>query len=101
MSVPDHGSESHSGGGLAGPQAEERPETAQPPGVPAGTAGQDATVAYIHKDGPSPSGAGADRGTRSESYHFLDPPRSQDEIGWLAHYRVRRCIGEGGHGPCL
>ncbi|MFI5458735.1 MAG: protein kinase [Isosphaerales bacterium] len=98
MSVTDPGSESHPLGELPGAKAEDRPETVQPPGVRAGTAGQDETVAYIPKDGPSPSGAGADRGAPRGSYQFLDAPRAADEIGWLAHYRVRRCIGEGGMG---
>ncbi len=35
---------------------------------------------------------------QSGSYDFLDPPRAPGELGWLAHYRVLRCIGEGGMG---
>ena len=31
-------------------------------------------------------------------FDFLDPPRAPDELGWLAHYRVRRLLGEGGMG---
>ena len=31
-------------------------------------------------------------------YAFLEPPRDGDELGWLAHYRVRRLIGSGGMG---
>ena len=31
-------------------------------------------------------------------YAFLDPPRGNDELGWLAHYRVRKAIGGGGMG---
>ncbi len=34
----------------------------------------------------------------SEPYDFLDPPRAPGEVGWLAHYRVRRLLGEGGMG---
>src|SRR5262249_39665369 len=45
------------------------------------------------------AGAGAGRGASPEGYDFLDPPRAPGELGWLAHYRVRRCIGEGGMGP--
>ena len=29
---------------------------------------------------------------------FLDPPRADGELGWMAHYRVVRPIGEGGMG---
>jgi serine/threonine protein kinase/regulation of enolase protein 1 (concanavalin A-like superfamily) len=38
--------------------------------------------------------------SRAESgrFDFLDPPRAPDELGWLAHYRVRRLVGEGGMG---
>ena len=35
-------------------------------------------------------------GTRR--FEFLGPPRAEGELGWLAHYRVRRLIGEGGIG---
>ena len=31
-------------------------------------------------------------------FDFLDPPRAAGELGWLAHYRVRRLLGEGGMG---
>ena len=37
-------------------------------------------------------------GAWHEGRDFLDPPRAPGELGWLAHYRVRRCIGEGGMG---
>jgi serine/threonine protein kinase/regulation of enolase protein 1 (concanavalin A-like superfamily) len=29
---------------------------------------------------------------------FLSPPRARGELGWLAHYRVLRLLGEGGMG---
>src|SRR5262249_22800534 len=29
---------------------------------------------------------------------FLSPPRAPGELGWLAHYRVLRLLGEGGMG---
>ena len=34
----------------------------------------------------------------STRFDFLGPPRDEGELGWLAHYRVRRLIGEGGIG---
>jgi serine/threonine protein kinase/ABC-type branched-subunit amino acid transport system substrate-binding protein len=33
-----------------------------------------------------------------ERFPFLLPPESPDELGWLAHYRVLKLIGEGGMG---
>src|SRR5271170_5062706 len=32
---------------------------------------------------------------------FLAPPLGPDEIGWLAHYRILRVLGEGGMGIVL
>ncbi len=33
-----------------------------------------------------------------DRFPFLLPPESPDELGWLAHYRVLKLIGEGGMG---
>ena len=61
--------------------------------------GPDATADYFSTDkmppassllGGSPAGA--------ERVDFLDPPQAPDELGWLAHYRIRRLLGEGGMG---
>jgi serine/threonine protein kinase/regulation of enolase protein 1 (concanavalin A-like superfamily) len=38
------------------------------------------------------------RSTNPGRFDFLDPPRDEGELGWLAHYRVRRPVGEGGIG---
>ena len=76
-----------------------RPQDQQQPAPGGGTAHPDATVDYIPKNTMSP--AGSVRGelhAQSGPYDFLDPPRASGELGWLAHYRVRRCIGEGGMG---
>src|SRR5262245_57561517 len=75
-----------------------RPEDQQPPAALGGTAVPDATVGYGAEDERSPSEAAVERVAWSECYDFLDPPRAPDELGWLAHYRIRRCIGEGGMG---
>ncbi len=76
-----------------------RPEDQQPPALGGGTAYPDATVAYIPKNTTSPAVAvRGELNAQSGSYDFLDPPQAAGEIGWLAHYRVRRCIGEGGMG---
>src|SRR5205085_7899830 len=32
------------------------------------------------------------------STDFLDPPRAAGELGWLAHYRVLKRLGQGGMG---
>src|SRR6516165_4300728 len=76
-----------------------RPQDRQPPDSLGGMAGPGATVAYRPEGERSPSGVPADGGgPSSATYAFLDPPRAPGELGWLAHYRVRRCIGEGGMG---
>jgi regulation of enolase protein 1 (concanavalin A-like superfamily)/predicted Ser/Thr protein kinase len=33
-----------------------------------------------------------------ERFDFLGPPQAAGELGWLAHYRVLRLLGEGGMG---
>ncbi len=35
---------------------------------------------------------------KSPSFAFLSPAREPGELGWLAHYRITRVIGEGGMG---
>ncbi|MFO0807923.1 MAG: protein kinase [Gemmataceae bacterium] len=47
-------------------------------------------------DGTAATVPPGDRG--SSSLGFLDTPRSADELGWLAHYRVLRQLGAGGMG---
>ena len=37
----------------------------------------------------------------STELNFLTPAMSADEIGWLAHYRVLKILGEGGMGISL
>ena len=34
----------------------------------------------------------------SKSYPFLEPAQGPDELGWLAHYRIVKLLGEGGMG---
>ena len=60
------------------------------------------TTAYPPNDGPSlerheviepPSGP--------RRFDFLAPPRAAGELGWLAHYRILRLVGEGGMGLVL
>ena len=36
--------------------------------------------------------------TSLERFDFLGSPQSAGELGWLAHYRVLRLLGEGGMG---
>jgi serine/threonine protein kinase/predicted ATPase len=38
---------------------------------------------------------------RAANLSFLSPPIGPDEIGWLAHYRVLKALGEGGMGVVL
>ena len=35
------------------------------------------------------------------SFEFLAPAQSPDELGWLAHYKIVRLLGQGGHGGGL
>ena len=35
---------------------------------------------------------------RAVSFPFLSPANGPDEVGWLAHYRVLRLLGQGGMG---
>ncbi len=59
----------------------------------------DATADYTSADRmPPPSSLSGESPAESGRYDFLDPPRAADELGWLAHYRVRRLLGEGGMG---
>jgi serine/threonine protein kinase/regulation of enolase protein 1 (concanavalin A-like superfamily) len=94
MSVPEPSCESQSHRQLANPQAGDRAKTPRPGG---GTA-PEATAEYPNRDEASPAEAGAERCRLPEGHDLLDPPRAPGEVGWLAHYRVRRCIGEGGMG---
>jgi serine/threonine protein kinase len=59
----------------------------------------EATTSYTLVAGPStaatrPGGQSA----RPRHFDFLGPPRAEGELGWLAHYRVRSLVGEGGLG---
>ena len=99
MSVPDPGSESQATGRPPGPRGEDRPESSSSPRVYSGTAHPDATVDYNLKNTTSQPGAvRGESPAESGPYDFLDPPRALGELGWLAHYRVRRLLGEGGMG---
>lgn len=46
----------------------------------------------------SPVASLEEKDTVSEDCSFLAPPRSKDEIGRLAHYRILKILGEGGMG---
>jgi urea transport system substrate-binding protein len=34
----------------------------------------------------------------TRAFPFLSPPQEADELGWLAHYRILKVLGEGGMG---
>jgi serine/threonine protein kinase/regulation of enolase protein 1 (concanavalin A-like superfamily) len=64
----------------------------------AGPVGGDPTIDFRRDEtGPDPPSLGTPLAALPE-YAFLEPPRDGDELGWLAHYRVRRLIGSGGMG---
>ncbi len=46
------------------------------------------------------AGSPVDKAT-SDALAFLAPPRAAGEIGWLAHYKVLKLLGEGGMGVVL
>ncbi len=47
---------------------------------------------------PSDGDAASAKETTFSVFDMLHPPRGPDEIGWLAHYRVLRLLGQGGMG---
>jgi serine/threonine protein kinase len=57
-----------------------------------------ATAFYLPVAGPPPCATNPGRSAGVRRFEFLGPPRAEGELGWLAHYRVRRLIGEGGIG---
>jgi hypothetical protein len=68
------------------------------------------TPSLAQADVGTSSSAAADRGqTRPQSashlnrlgLEFLDPPRANDELGWLAQYRILKPLGAGGMGVVL
>jgi serine/threonine protein kinase/tetratricopeptide (TPR) repeat protein len=70
---------------------------------------KDVTVASMALPGPQsgPEQARADltsaaaQAALDEKLRFLSPATGSDEIGWLAHYRILRVLGEGGMGIVL
>jgi hypothetical protein len=80
----------------------QRPGDGTGPSRPRGPEGEpahpDATAAHLAKDERPPAQSLAGDSGR---FDFLDPPRSPGELGWLAHYRARRLLGEGGMGLVL
>jgi len=99
MCAPDPGFESQARGATPGNEAKDLPEAPQPRGVHGGTPQADATVDFIPKDLMSAARAASGESLAEIArYEFLDPPRAPGELGWLARYRVRRLLGEGGMG---
>ena len=82
----------------AGPVKENRLSRLLPPGEPASTPGGDPTIDFRAVDPAHKSAAGGTPPPARSEYSFLGSPRDGDELGWLAHYRVRRLIGSGGMG---
>ena len=85
------------------PTSASDPESTQaqpsaPATSPLGAGGLSGTEATVDLT-PSQASAAAPGGRPPlAEYTFLEPPRGEGEIGWLAHYRVRRLIGAGGMG---
>ena len=58
----------------------------------------DATIDFVREEGKAEPSAMSEA---APDYTFLESARGGDELGWLEHYRVRRLIGDGGHGSRL
>jgi ABC-type branched-subunit amino acid transport system substrate-binding protein len=77
---------------LAGPEEGEAPAHSTPQGVP--SVGITDTHAL-----EQPTLVGGDSASYGPpAFTFLSPPRQPGELGWLAHYRVLKLLGQGGMG---
>ena len=86
------------GRGPSGREIGRRPPRPRRP-CPAGRHGRTRRPIYIPVATRARRPIGRIRAAESaEGRDFLDPPRAAGELGWLAHYRVRRLLGEGGMG---
>ena len=82
----------------SGPAKESSDPSTMPTTERRDATGADATIDFRRDEtGPDPTVQARPVGPPAE-YAFLDPRRDGDELGWLAHYRVRRAIGAGGMG---
>ncbi len=57
-----------------------------------------ASYVYIPVTGPLPGSDVSSQSASHNRFDFLAPPRTEGELGWLAHYRVLRLLGEGNMG---
>jgi serine/threonine protein kinase/regulation of enolase protein 1 (concanavalin A-like superfamily) len=59
-----------------------------------------ATAAYVYFPvaGPLPGSDVSSQSASHNRFDFLAPRRTEGELGWLAHYRVLRLLGEGNMG---
>ena len=74
-----------------------RPQTA--PRDSDSAADEQRTAAFQSKtDVPDAAEAIESEVTEADSLPFLTPPKNAGELGWLAHYRVRKLLGQGGMG---
>jgi serine/threonine protein kinase len=60
--------------------------------------GVDATSPRMYGLGHAMTPANVVENGDSVDFYFLDPPQDGDELGWLAHYRILKLIGQGGMG---
>ena len=75
-----------------------RPEDQQPSGLGGEAARRTRRSNTSQGRAVTARGRAGESDAESRPYDFLDPPRRPGELGWLAHYRVRRLLGEGGMG---
>lgn len=78
------------------PDLNPEPPRLPSPDSPGGAGSSEATSSFHRSAGPWPFGAGpGDHPAGARRFAFLGPPRAPEDLGPLAHYRVRSLIGEG------
>ena len=77
------------------PEPDQDKSTPPTPDGPGRSDDPERTLSYSGSESPATDGASA--GVASQ-FDFLEPPQAEGELGRLAHYRVRRLIGEGSIG---
>ena len=95
MHTQGRGPGAHDDGRMLGQRTGDRTGPSRPRGPEGKPVHPDVTTLHLAKDERPPAQSLPGDSGR---YEFLDPPRAAGELGWLAHYRVRKLLGEGGMG---
>ena len=73
-------------------------KTISAPASPPGTEADFSVMALTKKEPLADETLAPRAATKVEVFSFLSPAQQSDELGWLAHYRVMRLLGQGGMG---